>query len=1133
MICLFEVPNAYSQIYTASVTGTVRDSSGAVVPNANLALLNTATGVSKNTETNGAGVFIFTSIQPGNYTLEASKTGFETNKIASFTLVVDQNLIQDFTLQVGAETQTVTVEATATVLQTATSDLSTLQSNKGVESLPLNGRNFTQLLTLSPGASPVNVSQQAYGVFAPISAQSTVSFPAMNGQPNRSNFFYLDGINDSGPFASMYAVPPILDSIQEFKMQSHNDDVEFGGSMGGVINVVSKSGTNDFHGDAWEYVRNNAFDARNTFQSKVTPLHYNMFGGTVGGPVILPHFNGREKKTFFFLGYQGFRYSKPANGYYTVPTAAELSGDFSAWPQQIYNPFTTAEDPKNPGSYIRQPFVGNIIPANLLNPGMVYYAQHTLPTPINTGVGTFNAENNVPTTQSEEDYTARVDQSFGSKDTVMFRVSGLTQDTTSTQGTQNLPNLGHTGNKNWGISYVHTFGPSTVLQVQFGRSQGAENQTYRFAKGIDTAGIIQAVGWSQQTVTYQSGSTLVPALNVTGFFGGGEGNNLNPNITDVWQYRANVTHTTGRHQFQWGGELASNGFEGVYETPSITFNPDQTANPENLANTGLSLASFFLGLPGQVWQRNVHETTRWGGTAGFYFMDRYKATRNLTVNIGLRWDRKWQPPYGKWDTVGKPGGIETGEFDINPGEGVYILQVAPPTCAVRGHAPCLPDPTGALPPHTILSPHPWIYHNENHDFQPRLGLAYRLNDKTVLRGGFGIIFEEWADVTQQSQNMEGNWPDTSNIQLYNQNMPNTTPGVILPNLFVNNPWPNLLPASSPFSPTGGSPGLDPNAENEYSMQWNAGVQREIAQDTTVSLSYVGSGNRHGRIGGFYNTALTPGPGPVQPRQLFPYGSPGFYQRAWNKSDYNSFQFQLNRRFHNGLTFTANYTWSKSMDYGCSGYENPEGCNVQDPYNWERERAVSGFDLPHIFTAHWLYELPFGRGKAFHTGNNVADYIIGGWQINGILTLLSGTPYTLNIPGDGANIGNLNTWRPNLVGNPVLPNPTPQEWFNTAAFAVPAQYTFGTLGRNTLRTDWYRNLDFSIFKILPVTESKQFEFRAESFNLFNGVVYGYPAGASGGAAIWLSAISPKDPNFGKVFSTGNSPRIIQLAVKFRF
>jgi hypothetical protein len=299
------------------------------------------------------------------------------------------------------------------------------------------------------------------------------------------------------------------------------------------------------------------------------------------------------------------------------------------------------------------------------------------------------------------------------------------------------------------------------------------------------------------------------------------------------------------------------------------------------------------------------------------------------------------------------------------------------------------------------------------------------------------------------------------------------------------------------------------------------------------VTYVGSGNRRGRIGGFYNVALTPAAGPTAPRRLFPYANAGFYQRAWNKSNYHGLQMQLNRRFHNGLSFLANYTWSKSMDYGCSGYENPEGCNVQDPYNWQRDRAASGHDLTHIFTSTLLFELPFGPGKRFQTGSRAGDYILGNWQINAIGSLNSGIPYTLNIPGDGANIGNLNTWRPNLVGNPILANPDRNKRFNTAAFAVPASFTFGILGRNTLRTDGYQNVDLSIFRDFPVTESKRFEFRAEAFNAFNNTVYGYPSGASGGAAIWLSAISPTSPNFGKVFGIGNRPRIIQLGLKFYF
>jgi hypothetical protein len=1118
------VPAAYGQLYTASINGTVRDASGSVIPNANLVLTNVGTTVERRTTSNDAGIYVFRYIEPGTYTLEASNAGFATKKLSPFTLVVNQTATFDFSLSVSPIEQSVTVEAVGAGLQASTSELGSVVSKQEVEELPLNGRNFTQLLTLTPGASPVNVAQSSFGIFAPITNQSQVAFPSINGQANRSNYFYLDGINNQGSFASMYAVPPIIDAIQEFKIQSHNDSVQFGGSTGGIINVVSKSGTNDFHGALWEFLRNDAFDARNTFQRSKTPLRYNMYGASVGGPVLLPHYNGRNK-TFFFAAWQGFRFRQPAQSFYRVPTENNLRGDLSDWPQQIYNPFTTRENPSRPGTYIRDPFPGNIIPPNLLNSGMVYYAQNTLSKPVFTGVADRNAINTVQTRQSEEDYTIRLDQTLGTKDSLWFRYSGLVQPTTSAPGREQIAGTHDVGNKNYGISWVHTFSPTTLLQVQFGHSQGYDNQGAKFVSL--PANFAQTVGWSNQTLQHQSGALLIPQLGVDGFFGGGENNTLNPNITDIYQYRADASKIRGNHTFQWGGEFSSDNFEGIYESPQITFRSPQTSDPLNPGQTGSSLASFLLGIPDQVWKRNVHETTRFGGVMGFYFMDKWKATQKLTVNLGLRYDRKFQPPYGTEDTIGQYGGIETGQRDLT--RGIYILQRVPPTCAVRGHAPCLPDPTGKLPDHVFVDPRGKIYHDSTKDFQPRLGLAYRLNDKIAIRSGFGIVFEEWADNTQQAQNAEGNWPDTGNKQLFSMNQPNSVPGVLTPSIFVQDPWPNILPDPSPWVAGASEAGLDPYAKTEYSMQWNLGVEYEIAANTVLRTSYVGSGNRRGRVMGWYNTALTPGPGNPQERALYPYSNPNFYSRSWGRSNYNAFQLSLNRKFRNGLAYVLNYTWSKSIDTGCSGYENPEGCNIQDPYHFNNDRSVSAFDLPHIFTANWLYELPFGTGKPMHTGNRIADYIFGNWQINGIVSFNSGTPYNLNVPGDIANIGAPGAYeRYNLAGDVKLSHPTPQRWFNTDAFQTPALLTFGNMGRNVSRSDGRENLDLSLFREFPFTESKRLQFRAEAFNAFNHVIYGFPAGVG-----FLGTIAPNNPNFGRVLNTANRARQIQLSLKFLF
>jgi hypothetical protein len=401
-----------------------------------------------------------------------------------------------------------------------------------------------------------------------------------------------------------------------------------------------------------------------------------------------------------------------------------------------------------------------------------------------------------------------------------------------------------------------------------------------------------------------------------------------------------------------------------------------------------------------------------------------------------------------------------------------------------------------------------------------VGLAYRVTPKMAVRAGFGVFFDNWAGVTQTARNHEGTWPSID--EQFEANLNNPTSAQPTPSLKAQNPIPGAgpLPPSTPF--TSRNYFFDPYLKNAYSLQWNFGIQTEIAPFTVLTTNYVGSGGRRLDIGGYYNTALTPGPGDPQSRSPFPYIVAAPFDRSWGRSNYNALQFTLNRQFSHGMAYTLSYTFSKSIDIGCSGWFGVEGCSIQDPYHFNNDRSISGFDLTHVLTMNWVYELPFGFGKRFHTGNRVADYVIGGWQLNGIATLRSGLPYNINISGDIANIGNASGYmRPNLAGDPNLANPSPQAWFNTAAFAVPSQYTFGNFGRFGLRSDWVRNFDLSVFRQFPIKESKAIEFRAEAFNTFNTPTFGTP----------VSSIS--SPNFGKVLSTANSARQLQLGLKIIF
>src|SRR5712664_3747856 len=515
--------SANAQLSAGSVTGTVRDASGSVVADASVMLRNLDTTIEHKTVSNDAGNYVFLNLGPGKYALEATAPGFATKRVAEFILAVNQTASIDVSLQVGAQSEVVIISAETEQLDVSTADLGTVIATKQVNDLPLNGRNFTQLLSLTPGVAPVSVAQnsmggRAGGFGAPISVGSAFIFPAVNGQTNRSNFFLTDGLNNFGSFQSTYSVPPIVDAIQEFKVVSHADSAQFGSVLGGVINVVTKSGTNEYHGTVWEYVRNTAFDARNTFLKQVTPFRQNQFGASFGGPVWIPKLYNGKNKTFFYFAYQGFRYTQNNDSLLKVPTAAQLAGDESSFPTQIYNPFSTRPDPANPGKYIRDPFPGNQVPSNLIDPRMVAFAKAVLPQagPVLDSSGD-NAIDTTPNHQTQNEYNVRIDQNFGQKNSLFFRYSAINSLLNTSGGLPGLVKHGSIPGRNWGASYVHTFNSSLVLQVQYARTTNQDNSSTLFTH--PPANLDTKVGFSSTFgggFAAAGGRSLIPSPGISG-----------------------------------------------------------------------------------------------------------------------------------------------------------------------------------------------------------------------------------------------------------------------------------------------------------------------------------------------------------------------------------------------------------------------------------------------------------------------------------------------------------------------------------------------------------------------------------------------------------------------------------------
>ncbi|MDE1176953.1 MAG: carboxypeptidase-like regulatory domain-containing protein [Edaphobacter sp.] len=1145
---------ALAQLSSAAVNGTVRDQTGASVPKAIVTLRSTATSVERSTLTNDDGNYAFPSVSPGTYILRISSPSFQTEQINAFTVAVDQVVALNSTLKPGDVKIAVEVEAQGVQIESSTSQLGTVMEQKKVQDLPLNGRNFTQLLTLTPGATPVSVGQNSNGGNTAVTAGSTFSFPSINGQPNRSNLYLVDGMNDNNAWYNTYAVAPVVDSIQEFKVNSHND-AQYGQVTGGVVNVATKSGTNQYHGTLFEYIRNNAFDAQPRFTA-LSAYHLNQFGGVLGGPLSIPKLYDGRNKTFLFLSYEGTRYSKGNGTYFLQPTAAQLGESTWGGPQDLgVADFSTATtgisgcadktatstascqlyDPTVANTASSRPaFTGNQIPVSKMDARAVATIHKIFSAPVTVpgfAPTQYNGVITTPTRQTSDNYSGRIDQHIGDKDFIFFRYSGFQLNTTAPGAIPHLKALTDLPAQQYGVSWLHIFGPRTSMQVQYGRTHVEYNTTTLF--DISNSDLLGTYGVDPSFSTYVGGVSLFPTLGLTGYFSGGESSTPSKNLSSIHEWKGQVIHTLGRHQVSWGGGWDQANFEQYQRNGSITFNgastgnftgnPGSTISSGQSAQSGNALASYLLNYPSNFNFRNVLITERPGGIASAFVQDSFRMTSTLTVNIGVRYDRGVTPQYGTDATIGQQGSIETGDFDFATGK--YIIQVAPPLCSIRGHAPCLPS--ASLPANVVISPNRKIMRGTKTNIGPRFGIAYSANSKLALRAGFGINYDNWSTIIQLPQNFQGSWPDVGTRALDNTNAAGTN------YTSAQNPFGSSsgsVPAATPFDASNVNYFVDPNIKNPYSEQWNLGLEQQLGNYTVFSLNYVGSQGHRTDIGGYTNIGQ-PGPGASfaarraagTAGQPFPYTVPNRWDSSNGNSNYNGLQASLLRQFRNGFGYTVAYTWSKAMDSGQSGWFGVEGNSLQNRYDLRGSRSVAAYDIPHILAVGINGDLPFGKGKRFYTGNRAADFILGGWQVNVIFTARSGQPYTITAAGDIANVGNGSTYeRANLVGNPTLDSPSASKWFNTAAFATPTQGTYGNSSRNMLRTQRLWNLDTSVFRVFPIYKEMNLNLRAESFNVAN-----HPTLSTPGTTITTPS------TFGIVTSVVGNQRLMQFAAKINF
>ncbi len=1121
---------AIAQQATASVNGTVEDQTGAVIPSATVKLTNVRTSVVRTTSTNSKGVYTFPSVVPGAYSMQVSAHGFAPVSQPPVTLQVDQIATFDFHLKVGSTKSTVTVTGAPPALETSTSQLGTVVTGNQVKNLPLNGRNFTALLTVTAGVSTINVGQNGGGGGGwNGSTIGATSIPSINGASNRSNMFMLDGANDLNTLSSAYNYAPIVDAIQEFKIQDHNDLAQYGEVAGGTVTVVTKSGTNHYHGALWEFLRNQVMDARGYYEAHRAPLRQNQYGASIGGPVTIPKIYNGKNRTFFYAAWEGYRYASTQETGTLGPTDAMRNGDFSALGVPIYDPATTTYNSAT-GQYSRETFTQeynegpnnpslcggdtNCIPQSRINPISKMF-ESIIPKsgPMVHGSNLF-----VPasSTANQDSGTARIDENLNNNNQLMFRYSEYDMlkaypSNTIGQGTQ------HQYGRNYIAHWTHTFSPTAFSDVYFGRDYGYSllgtshaGETAAFLNNL------KKLGMSTFWMTLNN-TLYAPQYSADGYVGL-TGSQLQGSVlANVWQFGGMFTKILGKQSIKIGADFQTNDFTSPIAYAGEYFGSAQTAGlGAEQGVGGNSWASLLLGVPREANYRNIKEVVHNGWINGFFIQDQIRATNRLTINAGFRDDMVLTPIYG----TGNGGNYYTGEAD--PLTGKYILNARPPACSATQGAPCIPVGTftassspapGGLPPHAVVSPTNRMINNSLADWAGRFGLAYRINSKTVVRAGYGRQYNAWATITQLSQNFGGNWPAVNTIDNTSLNTAVPTASAADPLDFGNSgaiiyPTNNFSHVSQWM--------VDPNFRTPYYDQWNVGIERALPGNSVLDANYVGSVGRHLDWGPTMNVPQ-PGPGDIQSRRPYPYMLQQWFDQSVGNSRYDALQVTFKKRPTHGLSLLVAYTLSKNTADGC---RLGAACNSSDPYDRSRDYGIADLNQTNAFTAAFTAQSPFQ-----YSPDKLVANLAGGWALNGIVKLTSGRPYTVVAGGDPENIGCCLQERMNVVGDPNK-GPhihTPNEWFNTSAFAMPKPYTYGNEKVNPLTSDWYRDVDMSLNRDFHIGLGKQryFQFRASAFNLFNNVVYGIPDTTS------------TDANYGKVTYQANSPRELQLALKFYY
>jgi hypothetical protein len=1084
-VLAFGAAPSFCQMNTGEIDGIVRDPTDAVVVNATVTAVESGTQLKYTTKTNTSGEYLLAQLPVGQYTLTVSLEGFKQIVQSGVELHAGERLRQAFALELGEQSQTLTVSVMPGLLQVESAAIQDTIQQQQVIDLPLKGRDFIDLVALTPGVTTPPAGTRGSAL------QQTGQTYGILGQRGGHNLYLVDGVSVTDEAFNNLVLSPSVDDVQEVNINQTSYDAEFGGKSGGVINVITKSGGNNFHGSVFEFVRNDIFDAKNFFVSPAAskpPYKQNQFGASIGGPIL-------KNKTFFFADYEGERIRQSQTQLFNVPTALERTGNFTGSPITVDMPNTTTMYPNN-----TIPTIDSVAAALL--------AKIPLPTPGLTGANNLNLT--ALSTTDVNQYNARIDHTFSASDSIFVRASvfdanGFLPFGSSALNEALFPAFGYdlrTHTDNLSATWNHVFNASWLNELRFGWMWVGGGEASPNA-GNNFAGQTGLQGVSANPL-----DTGFPDATITGFSSMGETTQYVSRKDNDYELFDNIIWHHGTHTVKFGGYFFHLDFDPVNAQNARGTFGFTTATG---VYTGNALGNFLLGDPtsgtvGVQGRGNLQGRTDW---AHFYIEDGWQITPGLKLDIGIRYEYNRNVT----DANNNMAIINTlapgGEFVIasnNQG------QISPAASTLLGFIPAsIPVVTSAQAGwnNSLLQGRPLR-------LAPRIGLAWALPDhKTVIRSGFGIY------TNQAAYNI---------IQFAALNLPfyyakSVTNGAAGSPTFHTTETILSAPATGAVSANN----INHNFKIEYNNVWNLSIERSLWSKASFQVQYIGSYTVHADNETYQNlfpdselVSTTANPNPLHVRPI-PAMS-GFNTVTWDGWEkYHALALTYTQHLWRGLILNSNYTWSKAMDDASNpGADNAEPNFPQDPANMAAEKGLSDFDHRHRLVTNFLYQIPFLKHSEgwIHTA-------FGEWQVGGIWTLQSGAPFTVNLSTDTANNGQPTaapSQRPNLVCNPNDGPKTPAEWFNTSCFKMPAAFTYGNAGRDIVTGPGLDDFDATVQKEFPIRENMRLQFRLDVFDFFNHPNLNAPVGAG---RTFSTASS-----FGSITSA-QDPRDMQFSLRLAF